>query len=265
MLAAPLALVPGRGRVPVAPFALGGTAAVRVSVVIPALNEAANLPAVLPRIPAWVDEVLLVDGQSTDATVAVAKQLRPDIRVLVEARPGKGRALRRGLAAAQGDLVLLLDADGSTAPEELPAFVGALLSGADVVKGSRFVQGGGSADLSWLRRVGNRLLVRLVRLAFGGQYTDLCYGYTGLWRAAVGVLGLEAEGFEIETELTIRALRAGLAVAEVASFEASRLHGASHLRTGADGWRVLRTILRERFRPAPSRYASAAQTAVEER
>ena len=220
-------------------------AMVRVSCIIPTLNEAANLPYVLPRIPGFVDELVLVDSDSSDPTVAVARALWPGVRVVSQARLGKGAALRAGIAAATGDILVLLDADGSTDPGEIPAFVGALLAGADLVKGSRFLQGGGTADMSWYRRLGNGLLVRLVRLAFGGQYSDLCYGYNALWAGVAPRLALDVDGFEIETLLNVRALSRGLNVVEVASYEASRIHGRSHLRTLPDGWRVLCTILRE--------------------
>src|SRR5688500_16912424 len=88
----------------------------RVREVIPARNEAPNLPHVLPKSPAWVDEVILVDGRSTDGTVAAARQLYPDIRVVDQEGRGKGAALRAGFAAASGDIVVMLDADGSTDP-----------------------------------------------------------------------------------------------------------------------------------------------------
>jgi glycosyltransferase involved in cell wall biosynthesis len=218
-----------------------------VSVVIPALNEAENLPYVLPRIPHWVDEVVLVDGYSTDDTVAVAKSLLSNIRIVQEERRGKGRALRTGFEAASGDIIVMLDADGSTDPAEIPAFVGALLAGADFVKGSRYLQGGGSADISWLRHCGNWGFTSVVRWLFGGQYSDLCYGYNAFWRKALTRLNLDGDGFEIETMMNIRALTSGLKVSEVPSFEAERLHGQSNLRTFPDGWRVLKTIFRERL------------------
>ena len=101
----------------------------KISVIVPTLNEAENLPHVLPRISAWVDEVILVDGRSNDATIEVARRLIPKIIVVDEQRPGKGAALRAGFAAAKGDILITLDADGSADPDEIPAFIGALLSG----------------------------------------------------------------------------------------------------------------------------------------
>jgi glycosyltransferase involved in cell wall biosynthesis len=220
-----------------------------VSVVIPALNEAENLPYVLSRIPDWVDEVVLVDGHSTDQTVEVARQVRPDIRIVMQEGRGKGAALRSGFAATTGDLTVMLDADGSTDPAEIVAFVGALLAGADFVKGSRFLQGGGTADMPFYRKLGNWAFVISVRLLFGGNYSDLLYGYNAFWSRVVPQLNLDADGFEIETLMNVRALRAGLKVAEVPSFEAKRLHGEGRLRAIPDGWRVLKTIVREWLLP----------------
>ncbi len=217
----------------------------RVSVVIPALNEAANLPHVLPRIPAWVHEVVLVDGHSTDGTANVARELRPDIHIITQQGKGKGAALRTGFAWASGDIIIMLDADGSTDPAEIPAFVGALLAGADYVKGSRFVQGGGTADMSLTRRLGNWGFVRAVRLLFGGHYTDLCYGYNAFWAHALPALSLDCDGFEVETLMNVRALKARLRVAEVPSFEAPRVHGVGRLRPLQDGWRVVKVLARE--------------------
>ena len=219
----------------------------RVSVVIPTLNEAPNLPHVLPGLPEAVDELVLVDGHSTDGTLDIARNLRSDVRVVMATKRGKGAALLSGLAECTGDIIIMLDADGSNDPAEIPRFVGALVSGADFAKGSRFLLGGGTADMPLYRKMGNRVFVWLVRLFFGSRYTDLCYGYNAFWSDVVGELGLDCDGFEIETMMNIRALRAGLHIVEVPSFEAARIHGSSNLRTISDGWRVLKTIFAERF------------------
>jgi glycosyltransferase involved in cell wall biosynthesis len=215
--------------------------------VVPALNEEPNLPFVLPKIGSWVDEVILVDGSSTDRTIQVARTLLPGIRIVRQQGSGKGAALRSGFAAANGDIIVMLDADGSTDPREIPAFVGALAAGADFVKGTRFAQGAGTADMTLLRRLGHRGLVFAVRLLYGGRCSDLTYGYIAFWKRILPQLDLDADGFTLETQMSVRALAAGLKVAEVPSFEFRRLHGKSNLRTFPDGWGVLKTILRERM------------------
>lgn len=220
-----------------------------VTVIIPALNEAENLPHVLPRIPPWVSEVILVDDHCTDDTVAVAQTLLPSIRVVRnDDRPGKGNALQAGYAAATGSLIVQVDADGSEAPEEIVSFVAALLAGADYAKGTRFIPGGGTSDMTRLRKWGNWAFVAMVRGLYGVRYTDLCYGYNAFRASALRSLNLDADGFEIEAMINLRAAQAGLAIREVASFEAERVHGEGRLRTFPDGWRVLRTIWSERWR-----------------
>jgi glycosyltransferase involved in cell wall biosynthesis len=216
-----------------------------VSVVIPALNEAENLPHVLPLIPNWIDEVILVDGHSHDGTVEVARQLVPEINIVQQSGRGKGAALRSGFTAATGDIIVMLDADGSTDPGEIPVFISALLTGADFAKGSRFVQGGGTADMPLHRKFGNMCFVWLVRLLFGGSYSDLCYGYNAFWADVLPALNLDSDGFEIETLMNVRALQTKLKIVEVPSFEDKRRYGSSRLRTIPDGWRVLKTIFRE--------------------
>jgi glycosyltransferase involved in cell wall biosynthesis len=224
----------------------------RVSVVIPTLNEARNIGHVLATLPEDTFEVILVDGGSTDGTVDAARAAWPDIRVVHQRGTGKGDALIAGVTAAAGDAVVLIDADGSTDGAEIPRFVDALVAGADVAKGSRFLSGGGSRDISPLRRMGNAFFCALVNLLFRTRYSDLCYGFNAAWRGSFERIALDCAGFEVETVLGIRAAVAGLRVTEVPSFELPRLHGTSNLRPWRDGWRVLRAIVRERVRAQPA-------------
>lgn len=233
-----------------------------VCVLIPTLNEAANLPHVLTRIPAEY-EVLVVDGSSADGTSEVAARVRPDARIIQQNGHGKGAAVVSGIAAARSDIIVMFDADGSARSEEIPRFVEALLAGADFAKGSRFLGDGGSADMTRVRRAGNRALTGLVNTLFGTRYTDLCYGYNAFWRRCAAELAIDANGFEIETQLNIRACTAGLLVTEVPSFEDGRLFGTSNLRALPDGVRVLRTIVAERLHTSPFAALSRAKRAVE--
>ncbi len=221
----------------------------RVTVVVPTLNEAKNLPHVFARLNEHdVYEVVLVDGFSTDDTVEVARRLRPDIRVVHQTRRGKGNALKHGFEAATGDIIVMLDADGSANPDEIPAFVDALTSGADFAKGTRFAAGGGSTDITGLRRVGNWGLNTLTNVLYRTKFTDLCYGYNAFWKHCLPHMDVDCDGFEVETLINVRVAKAGLKIAEVGSFEADRIHGQSNLNTFRDGWRVLKTIFKERVR-----------------
>jgi glycosyltransferase involved in cell wall biosynthesis len=221
----------------------------RTTVVVPTKDEALNVGWVLKRIPAFVDEIILVDGDSTDGTVEAALAVRPDIRVIGQERPGKGAALRAGFAAATGDYVVMLDADGSMNPAEIQLFVAVLDAGADMVKGSRFLPSAGTADMSGVRRAGNGALLALVNALYGSRFTDLCYGFCAFRRSALDRLALVSDGFEVETEMVVRALRTRIAVVEVPSFESPRRFGRSHLSAWRDGRRVLWTLLRQRFQP----------------
>lgn len=218
-----------------------------ISIIVPTLNEAECLPYVLPRIPTWVDEVLIVDGRSEDNTIEVARKIMPSIRIVTQLGKGKGDALRYGFELASGDIIVAIDADGSTDPTEIPAFVGALLSGADYAKGTRFLQGAGTADMPLYRKFGNLIFVIIVRILFGGSYSDLLYGYNAMWKTVIPNLELDAAGFEIETQMNIRALKAGLKITEVASFEAERIAGKAKLVAIPDGFKVLKQILGEYF------------------
>jgi glycosyltransferase involved in cell wall biosynthesis len=231
---------------------------VSVSVIIPARNEAQNLQYVLPHIPAFVTEVILVDGRSTDDTVAVARHLMPTIRIVEQVGRGKGDAIRAGLAVSTGDIIVLLDADGSADPLEIPYFVNTLLAGSDFAKGSRFIKGGGSHDITRVRRAGNHGLILLVNLLFGTHFSDLCYGYNAFWKYCLDQISIDSDGFEIETLINIRMHLAGLSITEVPSIEYRRIHGLSNLHAIKDGWRILRLILRERKRGRKNRLASGS-------
>ncbi len=230
----------------------------RLSLVVPAKNEARNLPVVLTEIPTAIHEVIVVDGNSTDGTPEVALQSRPDAIVITQTGKGKGDALRCGFEIATGDILVMLDADGSADPAEIPRFVKPLLEGADFAKGTRFRPGGGSSDLTPLRRAGNSVLVGAVNTLFRASYSDLCYGYNAFWRHCLPSMQIDCTGFEIETLINIRVCRSGLRVVEVPSFERDRIYGESNLRIFRDGSRVMRTILRERARGAPRHEADVA-------
>jgi glycosyltransferase involved in cell wall biosynthesis len=233
-----------------------------VSVVIPALNEAESLPYVLQRIPKWIHEVILVDGHSTDGTVEVARSWWPSVRIVNQEGQGKGAALRSGVEAATGDIIITLDADGSTDPADIPAFAGALLSGADFVKGTRFIMGSGSTDMTPLHLMGNRALVALTNLLFGTRYSDITYGYNALWSRHRQALALEVDDWSHEIVSTIRVARRGLKVVEVASFEHRRVAGEAKLQAWSAGWVILKAILSEWLKPIERSHPNSSNDAA---
>jgi glycosyltransferase involved in cell wall biosynthesis len=218
-----------------------------VTLVIPTLNEEKNLPRILPRIPAIVTEVLIVDGHSKDDTVRVAKEIFPQARVTYQKEKGKGDAIKCGIREATGDIIVILDADDSMDPGEIPRFVESLLSGYDYAKGSRFLDGGGTNDMPLYRRLADKVFVSLVNLLYQAKFTDSSYGYKAFWKKAFQDINLRSEGFEIEAEIDIKASKARLKVIEVPCMEEKRFSGNGKLHSFSDGWRILRTIVGERF------------------
>jgi len=223
----------------------------RVGVVIPARNEEDNLASVLSRLRdlGYLD-ILVIDGNSKDKTVEVAKDY--GAKVVYQNGNGKGDAVRQVFnnGYLDVDVVALMDADGSMIPEEIPRLVKALDSGADLVKGSRFGKGGYTYDMNFMRRIGNFFFLALVNLLWSTRYSDICYGLGVFTKKAIKEMTpvLKSANFEIETEIFIKAKKLGLKVAEVPSIELRRKYGKSNLNAFRDGFRILRTIVRECIR-----------------
>lgn len=231
-------------------------AGLTLTVVIPTLNEAENIGPVLRQLSRY-DDILLVDGHSTDGTVEFARSVRPDVRVIQRPPRGKGDALRAGFAEATGDVVVIMDADGSMDPCEVEVFMALMAVGFDLVKGSRMACGGGSHDLTTIRLLGNAALCKLANTLFHTQWTDLCYGYLAFRRECLPRMALTATGFEIESQILGHAALAGMRIAEVPSVELPRIAGDSHLNARRDGTRILKAMLAARFAPRAKREAVA--------
>ncbi|MCV7366260.1 glycosyl transferase [Mycolicibacterium duvalii] len=238
------ATIPGNGSVPMSGARQSArTERSTVSLVIPVRNEARNIAWVLEQIADDIDEIIIVDGDSTDATLVTARRYRPDVRVVQQEGIGKGSALRTGFMAATGDVIVMMDADGSMAPQEIRHYIHFLSNGYDFAKGSRFIGGGGSLDITLFRRFGNRFLLTVFNSLYGTDLTDLCYGFCAFHRRYLEHLSLSATGFEIEAEMVVRAMQAGLRIVEVPSLEMPRRAGKSNLHAIRDGIRVLHTVV----------------------
>jgi glycosyltransferase involved in cell wall biosynthesis len=218
-----------------------------VSAVIPALGDVDCLTWVLGRLPAWVNEVVVITN-GLDQLSEVVHQHLPNARVVGQSGNGKSNALRCGFDASTGDIIVMLDADGSTDPIEIPRFVAALRTGADFAKGTRFMAGGGSVDPT-AHSFGNRALTGLANRMLGSQFSDVRYSYNAFWRRCLPQLRPDIYGFGFETVLPLRAMRSGLRVVEVPSFESNPSSGSDGFSRRGDTMRVLRTVLAERLRP----------------
>lgn len=218
----------------------------KISVIICTLNEEQNLSYVLPKVPDWVDEVLLVDGHSTDKTVEVAKKLCPDICILYQPGKGKGDALRYGIQQASSDIIITLDADGSTDPEEMSKFIQPLLNGYDFAKGSRFL--GERPNMPRHRRFANRLFAWLTNILYGTKYTDLCAGLNAFWSYVLHKIDPEGTSFLDEPTINIRLKKKGLKVIEVPQRDSGRCAGKGKDHALQQGLRILKNIMTERFR-----------------
>jgi glycosyltransferase involved in cell wall biosynthesis len=226
---------------------LGPKSCPRISVIICTFNEEANLPHVLPKVPAYVDEIILVDGHSTDRTISLAKKLDPDVKVLYQPGKGKGDALKHGVEQASGDIIITLDADGETDPEDIPKFTKALLAGYDFAKGTRLVYGR-PPSMPRHRYLGNKVLAVTFNILHGTRYTDICSGYNAFWKSTFQRLRLNHDGFSMEQEMLVKAKKAGLRVVEVIHQYAGRTGGISKVSSAKQGFTNLLVIVRECFR-----------------
>ncbi|MFQ6063894.1 MAG: glycosyltransferase family 2 protein [Candidatus Bathyarchaeia archaeon] len=218
------------------------------TIIVPALNESRSISRLLDELKQNGDNhIVVIDGNSVDGTAEVAE--KSGATVILQRGSGKGAALRQAFthSVVDGEIVVVMDADGSMDPKEVPLFISAIEEGADLVKGSRFLSWGRSEDLNLIRRIGNLFFLCLVNWLWSTKYTDLCYGFGAFRKNALKKLcpHLKSSDFEIETEICIKAKELGLNIVEVPSIEFKRRHGKSNLNIFRDGWKIIKTIFRE--------------------
>lgn len=227
--------------------------------VVPTLDEEATLGAVLDDVAPYADELIVVDGRSTDRTVEIARAR--GVRVVEDDGRGKGAAVRLALSIAAHPIVVFVDADGSHEARDIPALVAPIRRGqADVVVGSRMT--GGSDELfstasEFVRLTGSMLINLAINYRWNVRLSDTQNGFRAVARDAIAALGMTERGTTIEQEMVMKALRTGLRVVNVPSHEYMRRGGVSKIDVRRVWLGYVLNVLRHVLRPDPRRAARA--------
>ena len=215
-----------------------------VSLIILTLNEIDGLKTMMPRIKKeWVDEIVVVDGRSTDGTIEEAK--KQGYKVVVQEITGRGEGFRTGLNNSNGNIIIYFSPDGNEIPEDIPNLLKKQKEGYDQVIASRFSIDSVSHDATFIRRLGNNMFTWIINKIFGSNVDDAVNGYRLITRECMEDLATRAKNFEIEIEMTIRATKKGYKIAEIPTVEPKRTSGTAKLNTVIDGLKYVKLILRE--------------------
>jgi glycosyltransferase involved in cell wall biosynthesis len=218
----------------------------RTSVIIPSRNEGPVVVDLAVSAQQHCDEVIVIDGHSTDGSPARLRAA--GIRVLDDRGRGKGDAIRLGIAAASGDVIVAMDADGSHDPGEIAALAAPIVNGdADIVIGCRMRGGSDEFSGSWtmfIRLWGNNFLTQVINTRFGVHLTDSQNGFRALRAATIKPLPLIEDRHTIELEMVLKALKRGLRVTQVPSHEYARRAGHSSLSVTGQSPAFLSCLLR---------------------
>lgn len=222
----------------------------KVSLIIPTKDESGVIGSVLKEVPRnIIDEIIIIDGHSADTTEEEAKaQLRlGKDKFILQKKKGFGSALLQAFKIAKGGVVVIMNADGSHNPKDIPALLKKIGQGYEYVMASRYIKEGRSDDDTIVRFIGNRTLTFLTNLLYGVNVTDSLFFYTAITRKGFNKLHLSSPGFEFCIEMLIKANKAGLKFAEVPVIERRRFAGKSKVNALSAGWKVLMVILREKL------------------
>jgi glycosyltransferase involved in cell wall biosynthesis len=218
-----------------------------VSVIIPAFNEERNVAKVLLGTIAVMDqlhlpyEIIFVDDGSTDKTGLIASTFK--VNVLTNKKNcGKGYSLKKALQHANGDIIVTIDSDGEHKPKEIAPLLGAVCNGFDVAAGSRFMNNQ-TAVTTKLNQIGNHLFNLAIMSLTGKRVTDSQTGFRAVKREVLEKLDLQSNGYEIETEITVKSLRGGFAFKELPITVERRKFGTSKIKLINDGKKIFEAIL----------------------
>jgi len=222
--------------------------ALTISVVIPAYNEEENIESVLCRTGEALEtlnlpyEIIVIDDGSTDKTRFLAEKHKVTV-ISNGNNHGKGYALKRGLEDARGELVIMMDADGSHRPEDIKCLISPLLNGADVVMGSRFVGKREKDSTKKLHILGNKLFNLLIRILTKQYITDSQTGFRAFKKEVLKEIKITCDGYAVETELTVKTLRNGFVVREEPITYERRKNGCSHINPIRDGIKIFKAMI----------------------
>ena len=218
----------------------------KTTLIIPTRNEEGCIGSVLREVPRQdVNEIIVIDGASTDNTEAEAKaELRPEDKFIKQKGRGYGGAFLEAFDIATGDVIIMMDADGSHDPKEITAIMERVRRGEEYVMASRYMSGGKSEDDTIIRWFGNRFFTWLTNTIHGTRVTDSLYLFTAITRDGLKKLNLKSPGFEFCTEIVVKAHRAGLKFGEVPAHERARFAGKTKVNAFWHGLKILRMILK---------------------
>jgi len=221
-------------------------AIMKVSAVIITLNEVGSIGRVLEEIPRdCVDEIVVVDGRSSDGTAELVRKL--GYNVIVQKEKGYGTAFMEGARHATGDVLVLMNGDGSMDPKEIPKFLDQVKKGYKVVFGSRYAKGARSADDTIITYVGNKIFTFLTNFLCGVGISDCLFMYVVVRKDVLESLGMRSWSFEFCIEFPIKVHKKKYKFAQVPCFERKRFCGTKKVNAFFDGLRILWVIIREAF------------------
>lgn len=218
----------------------------KVSLIVLTRNEKEGLEKIMPRVKkSWVDEILVVDGNSTDGTIEAAKKI--GLKVVQQTKMGRGNAFRVGLENAKGDMLIYFSPDGNEVPEDIPKIINKMKEGHDMVIASRFSKLSKSEDATFVRLLGNKMFTVVINSLYGTKLTDALNGFRAIKTNVMKEIDTTAEHFDIEIQMSMRCIKNGYKVDEIPTVEPNRIGGVAKLNTFVDGWRCTKFLVKEIF------------------
>jgi glycosyltransferase involved in cell wall biosynthesis len=218
----------------------------KVTLIIPTMNEGESIEKVLKEIPRkLINEIIVVDGNSTDNTKKKAIPLlrKNKDKFVTQKKKGFGNALMQAFDESRGDVLIIMNGDGSHNPTDIKKLLDKIKKGSEYVIASRYAKGAGSDDDTIIRYIGNRILTKLTNIIHGTNVSDSLHFFTAITKKGIKKLHLTSPGFEFCIEILIKAHKAGLKFAEVPVIERARYAGESKVNAFSAGWKILKTII----------------------